>query len=821
MTSRSILNIDTNSRTINPRSFSSVYVDLVSNQTIGGLKTFTSPLQTNSINAGNNSINTTGAVNCGYLNSLITTANEVNPYSGPYITSNGIWYLKVGVNVNLILDPNTVSGNRLTIFGISGGIKCLFYNISNTLGLFNSSTSQNIWSINDTGTISTTGSILTNTINPYSGNIIESSAIFYLKNGPNVNIFLDPNTVSGSRLTIYGVSNGTKCLFYNISNTLGLFNSITNQNIWSINDTGTLTCGNVNCGLINTGSNSISTTGALNATYINSSILTANDINPYSGPYINSTGIWYYKLGANVNLILNPNTVSGNRLTIYGISGGSKFLSYNTSDDLAVSTIWSINGTSGNINTIGSISGTTITGTTGILTNNINQISGASINTNAEWKFNSDVVLNNTGYAIYSDLNYAKTLTDSNTYRNSIKMNTLFTSTSIGTIELSSKYISFVNPYQTLSTLSKYFFINPISDGNVGFNINNVSGAFLQTTHATSLLFTNWDFATDNLMANTLTDSNSYRNTIKMNSLITSATKGTIEMRSEYISFVNPYHTISNLSQYFFIKTHTDGNVEFYINGFGAAFLETNHLTTYVVINWNLFVGGAATFTGGIGNQGLLTTSTLTVTDTNNSAAIYVPYGGIHLANNNYLYGRIRFGDGNFAYIAEYDTSDSDRLYLFGNLGIYCNTLPVVPSDIRLKENIEDFIIENPLEIIEKIRLVKYNRIDNPSKKRVLGYIAQEIIDIFPIAIEIDNVVVKKNDDTVLFQKNEDGTDTEEPVKEERLALNYHYMSMLNTEGIRELNNKVEKQQQLINTQALLIQNLITRLELLERRMID
>ena len=184
-----------------------------------------------------------------------------------------------------------------------------------------------------------------------------------------------------------------------------------------------------------------------------------------------------------------------------------------------------------------------------------------------------------------------------------------------------------------------------------------------------------------------------------------------------------------------------------------------------------------------------------------NSNAIYVPNGGIHLANNNWLYGRIRFGDGSYAFIGEYETFDSDKLYLFGNLGIYCNILPVVVSDIRVKENIEDFVIENPLEIIEKIRLVKYNRIDNPSKKKVLGYIAQEILEIFPIAIEIDNIVVKKDDENVLFKQNEDGIDTEEPEREERLALNYSYLSMLNTEGLKELNKKVDKQQEILVSQ--------------------
>ena len=44
MSARTILNIDTGNRTINPRSGSSVYVDLVSDQSISGIKRFLSNL---------------------------------------------------------------------------------------------------------------------------------------------------------------------------------------------------------------------------------------------------------------------------------------------------------------------------------------------------------------------------------------------------------------------------------------------------------------------------------------------------------------------------------------------------------------------------------------------------------------------------------------------------------------------------------------------------------------------------------------------------------------------------------------------------------
>ena len=51
MSARTILNIDTGNRTINPRSGSSVYVDLVSNQSINGIKTFLNDLNVDNINS--------------------------------------------------------------------------------------------------------------------------------------------------------------------------------------------------------------------------------------------------------------------------------------------------------------------------------------------------------------------------------------------------------------------------------------------------------------------------------------------------------------------------------------------------------------------------------------------------------------------------------------------------------------------------------------------------------------------------------------------------------------------------------------------------
>ncbi len=59
-------------------------------------------------------------------------------------------------------------------------------------------------------------------------------------------------------------------------------------------------------------------------------------------------------------------------------------------------------------------------------------------------------------------------------------------------------------------------------------------------------------------------------------------------------------------------------------------------------------------------------------------------------------------------------------------------------SDIRLKENIQS--VENALDIIKKIRAVTFNWNDNKlvadrNHSKDIGFIAQEVDDIFPLAV--------------------------------------------------------------------------------------
>jgi len=91
-------------------------------------------------------------------------------------------------------------------------------------------------------------------------------------------------------------------------------------------------------------------------------------------------------------------------------------------------------------------------------------------------------------------------------------------------------------------------------------------------------------------------------------------------------------------------------------------------------------------------------------------------------------------------------------------------------SDISVKENIR--LIENPLARINKIRGVKFDRIDTMEKDNI-GFIAQEIEGEFPELVSTD--------------------------EEGKKAVKYQNTVAVLVEAIKELNQKVEDQQKIIN----------------------
>jgi hypothetical protein len=752
-----------------------LYVDLLTNQSIAGIKRFLNNLITNN----DVNFNTTGNIGrivfkpnepAGFGGNLLSiyTTDENDSRGWIFDADGNLYYLGTGFipqkiffsqtgNINAIgaitcgsLDAITgtiqttgaifcgsITGSS-SISGGSGSFTTINGNSLNvgsgpiTGGAGSFTTGDFSANVNITG--ATNGLIISggfsglfcNKIESQSGGAIVSSAVFNLRNALAVtNIVLDPlNTI---RLKINGITGTNSYLFFNNSNLLGFFNTSTGTNTWTITDLGAVNCSSI------TASTSL-TTNLINASTGTNKIQMDNRFfNTGVGSIdLKSTYIGFPQLSQTLS-------TASKYMAIIPQSDGNFTMSINNIGSRVLFSNWStLTLTSEFIFTA-----PTINATTSLKTNLIELYSGTILN-----------------IGITQAFNWLKSST-----ANRIRM---FPASISGDI------------FQICRTGDNaygdgYWYHNNI--GNSGY----ISSGIVR-----------WEILNTGGM--NLTSDLNISNRVIVSPAVVAGEIMTVRITA---GLEPRFHFSTNSNFGFWSGTaHT-----YYVNG------PTGNITTNGSLTCSTIQTNGNTIT-----CGPINCSTILITN-NTNTALTLSSGGIHLQNNNWLFGRCKFGDADYAYIAEYDTGDSDKLYLFGSTGIYCNTLPVVVSDKRLKENIEDFIIHNPLEIIDKIRLVEYNRIDNPSKTRVLGYIAQEIQEIFPKAVEIDQTVIKKDENSVLFKKHKDGTDSEEPEREERLALNYSYISMLNTEAIKQLNELVKKQQTLIDT-------LVKRIEILENNVV-
>lgn len=117
-------------------------------------------------------------------------------------------------------------------------------------------------------------------------------------------------------------------------------------------------------------------------------------------------------------------------------------------------------------------------------------------------------------------------------------------------------------------------------------------------------------------------------------------------------------------------------------------------------------------------------------------------------------------------------TNDNLHLRFNGNTTTYFDdvTGAITPSDIRLKENIND--LSNILPKLLRLNPKTYNLKRDINKKRAIGLIAQEVLPLFPEAV----------------QKEDDGF----------YAMSYNDFGVLSIQGIKELHEMISIQQKQI-----------------------
>ena len=115
-------------------------------------------------------------------------------------------------------------------------------------------------------------------------------------------------------------------------------------------------------------------------------------------------------------------------------------------------------------------------------------------------------------------------------------------------------------------------------------------------------------------------------------------------------------------------------------------------------------------------------------------------------------------------------SSSSYKLYVGGS--IYAEGDVVAYSDRRKKENI--VTVDNALDTVNKLRGVYYNRIDDDSKKRQVGVIAQEIQEVLP--------------EVVTYAKDLD-----------EYGVSYGNITGLLIEAIKEQQTQIEELKELVN----------------------
>ena len=491
-----------------------LYVDLLTNQSINGVKSFLSNLITNN----DVNFNTTGNIG-----RIVFKPNELAGFGGNLLSI-------------YTTDENDAQG---WIFDADGNLYYLGVGLSPIKIIFEST--GNITAIGDISS----ANVLCDTIASFSGGNITI----------NDNLALGSNTISTTGTISGGAISGTSLNTGSGPIDGGIITGTAlSSGSGTISTTGTISGGAIS-GTSGAFSSNVNITGATNGLTISGGFsgLFCNKIESQSGGAIVSSAVFNLRSALAVtNIVLDPlNTI---RLKINGITGTNSYLFFNNSNLLGFfntstgTNTWtitdagaiscnSINSGSGTISTTGTISGSSLS------TNTIAPISPSTtinINTTSNFNWLKSAGLNRIKFfpsSTTGDLIQILRVDDStflsgyhyfdnsgtfgyisggsnkyrlldggiiecdtfsavatNTYKNKIEMTNLYANPSVGEIDIIGQYIAVVHPSNTLGITTKYGFFRTQTNGDTDFNINNISGSAWGTRWSNREFYTDFTF---------------------------------------------------------------------------------------------------------------------------------------------------------------------------------------------------------------------------------------------------------------------------------------------------------------------------------------
>lgn len=521
--SRTILNIDGTPRTINPRNGTSIFVDLSSNQSIGGNKRFLNNLITNSdvnfnttANLGRIIFNSNEPAGSGSQIVSIYTQDEIDGLGWFFDSVGNLYYLGGGLSpVKIMLSGGTGNLTILNTFNSgnitsSGTISCV--DISSTNIIYARSINMQpsgFLNVNNITSSETTGSYqtkiaLSNEFIDTGNSSLDIIATYIGFGNPQQDLsilskymFIKPLSDGNFDIQINNIA--SKVLSTNWSTltlTTGFNLALGSKNITT---TGALSSGAITSSSLNASSGTIQTTGTISGGAINGTTITASTsfnsdlITAITGTATKNSIMmdnqFYHGTNGSIDLkahfvgfpyITQVLDISSKYMAIVPESDGNFSIQINnvvgkllytdfTNKIIKTDWSWKWYDASGifqaSILNTGDIAGKTLTASGNITSTAIIQTSGSIVAPTTKATLFEAILLN--------------------TYRNKIQMSNLFFNPDVASMDLVAQYVGFAHPALTLDIYSKYFFINPLTTGNVGFGINNISGYFLYTDWAT------------------------------------------------------------------------------------------------------------------------------------------------------------------------------------------------------------------------------------------------------------------------------------------------------------------------------------------------